>query len=257
TTDGQEGYVRDFLVRPRKTASPGQKLQVLGYYMQDTRRPSWPSLQANTDVITAVAPWSWGSDDQGRLRLVYTTEPHLGDVLQFAGRRGVETYALVHNFNPDSGAFDAGIVRAVLSDPAVRGRAIANIVDTVTRWGMTGIHIDFENVPRSRREALTAFMAELAARARDRDLRVSMAVPAVTHRTAGQPWTGAYDYARLAPHVDFLMIMAYDQHWRGSDPGPVAGLDWVREVVEYALDPEGGAVPADKVVLGMPAYGYD
>ncbi|HLT58053.1 MAG TPA: glycosyl hydrolase family 18 protein [Limnochordales bacterium] len=257
TADGQEGYVQDYLVRAVGPGRIPDDLMVLGYYMQDTRRPAWPALQGNTDVITAIAPWAWGLDPQGQLRPVYTSETHLADVLAFAGRRGVETHALIHNFNPDLGAFDARIVEALLTDPAVQRRAIQNIVDVVERWGMTGVHIDLENVPRAHRDALTAFMAALAAEARPRGLKVSMAVPAVTHRTVREPWTAAYDYAGLAPHVDFLMIMAYDQHWRGSDPGPVAALDWVREVVEYALDPAGGAVPPDKLVLGIPAYGYD
>ncbi|HEY8417727.1 MAG TPA: glycosyl hydrolase family 18 protein, partial [Limnochordales bacterium] len=256
TTDGREGYVRDYLVRPFRPERTPDDFMVLGYYMQDSRRPSWPALAANADVLTAIAPWAWGLDAQGNLRPVYTSETHLGDVLQFAGRRGVETHALIHNFNPKLGAFDARAVEAVLTDPAVRKRAVANIVDTVQRWGMSGVHIDFENVSPAQRDGLTAFVADLAAAARPRGLNVSMAVPAATRGTAGQWWTRAYDYAALARQVDFLMVMAYDQHWRGSGPGPVAGLDWVREVVEYMLAPDGGGVPAGKLVLGIPAYGY-
>src|SRR5690606_3608780 len=105
-------------------------------------------LQGNTDVITAIAPWAWGLDPQGQLRPVYTSETHLADVLAFAGRRGVETHALIHDFNPDLGAFDARIVEALLADPAVQRRAIQNIVDVEDRWGMTGDHYARDNVPR-------------------------------------------------------------------------------------------------------------
>jgi len=257
TAAGEEGYVPDYLVRTYGREAGSGPVMVLGYYMQDTRRPSWPALQANTDVLTAIAPWAWGLDARGNLRPVYTSEAHLADVLAFAGRRGVETHALIHNFNPDLGTFDAKIAEAVLTDPGIRQRAIANIVDAAKRWGVTGVHIDFENVPRARRDALTDFVKELAAALRPMGLKVSIAVPAVTRSTAGASWSGAYDYAGLAAHADFLMIMAYDQHWRGSAPGPVASIAWVREVIEYAIDPQGGGVPADKLVLGIPAYGYD
>jgi len=257
TTDGREGFVRDYLVRAFAPERTPAGFMVLGYYMQDNRRPSWPALAANADVLTAVAPWAWGLDAQGNLRPVYTSEAHLGDVLQFAGRRGLETHALIHNFNPQLGGFDARVAEAVLTDPAVRQRAVANIVDAAERWGLSGVHVDFENVSPGQREGLTAFVAELAAAARLRGLRVSVAVPAATRSTAGQSWTKAYDYGALAQHADFLMVMAYDQHWRGSTPGPVAGLDWVRHVVEYLLAPDGGNVPPGKLVLGIPAYGYD
>jgi len=257
TAEGLEGYVPDYLVRAQETGVPRDDFMVLGYYLQDNRRPSWPSLQANADVLTAIAPWAWGLTAQGTLRTVYTSEAHLGDVLGFAGRQGMETYALIHNFNADAGAFDANIANAILSDSSVRERAVENIVTLVKRWGMTGIHIDFEAVPRNRRDDLTSFVAELAAAARPHGLKVSIAVPALTHKSATASWNSAYDYAGLAQHADFLVVMAYDQHWRGSDPGPVAALPWVREVLEYAVSPEGGAVPADKLVLGVPAYGYD
>ncbi len=123
---------------------------------------------------------------------------------------------------------------------------------------MTGVHIDFEGVNAARRHDLTAFIAQLAELARPRGLQVSMAVPAKTAATAHGSVDGRVRLrARWLEHVDFLMIMAYDQHWRGDVAGPIAALPWVRDVIEYTLDPNGGAVPADKVVLGIAAYGYD
>ena len=77
-------------------------------------------------------------------------------------------------------------------------------------------------------------------------------MPAKTAATASGAWSAAYDYRALAAHVDFLMIMAYDQHWRGDAPGPVAALPWVRDVIEYTLDPAGGAVPPKKWCWACP-----
>lgn len=254
---GDEGYVANYLVHPLVPPAASRDMIVLGYYMQDNASPSWPSLSAHGDVLTSVSPWAWGITESGALRPVYGTEPHLADVLSHAGRRGLETYALIHNFNPGRGAFDEEIVNRLLTDPAVRERAIGNIVDAAVRWGVTGVQIDFENVPAASRRELTAFIAALARAARDAGLRLMMAVPAVTRATAGSAWTAAYDYKALAGHVDYLVLMAYDQHWRGSSPGPVASLQWVRDVIEYAVSPTGGAVPPAKLILGIPAYGYD
>ncbi|HLN65429.1 MAG TPA: glycosyl hydrolase family 18 protein, partial [Symbiobacteriaceae bacterium] len=40
---------------------------------------------------------------------------------------------------------------------------------------------------------------------------------------------------------------------RGGEPGPVASLDWTERVIRYAT----GVMPAQKIVLGVPFYGYD
>lgn len=257
TVEGAEGYVPRYLVRMWPVPEVRGDFIVMGYWMDDGTGAATASLESAADVLTAVSPWSWGVTADGRLRPVYVREQRLGPMLAEAGRHGLRTYALVHNFNPNIGAFDAALADAILDNADVRARAVQNIVDTVARWGMSGIHVDFEGVRPARRDALTAFMAQLASAAHDRGLQVSIAVPAKTATTAHASWTAAYDYGALAEHVDFLMIMAYDQHWRGDVAGPIAAVPWVRSVVEYTLDPAGGAVPAGKVVLGIPVYGYD
>src|SRR5690554_6423568 len=106
------------LDNPNIDTLPDNDSIVLGYYMQDSHNASWPSLQTNSDVLTAVSPWGWGLTKDGSLRPVYFNEQHLADVLNFAGQQDIETHVLIHNFDPDAGAFDAGIADAVLADDA-------------------------------------------------------------------------------------------------------------------------------------------
>lgn len=226
--------------------APDTPMMVLGYYMQDSRNASWPALETNKDVLTAVSPWGWGLTQDGGLRPVYFDERHLGDVLQFAGENDVHTHVLIHNFNPDAGSFDAAIADRVLTDATVRARAIANIVHTARRWGVTGVHIDFEGVAAARRDDLTAFMAKLRHELAPHRIQLSIAVPAITFATVNTPWTRAYDYAALANHVDFIMLMTYDQHWPGGSPGPVAALPWVRTVVDMRSLPMAATCPHAK-----------
>jgi spore germination protein YaaH len=75
-------------------------------------------------------------------------------------------------------------------------------------------------------------------------------------RNPGSPggyddWSGVYDYPRLARDADFLSIMAYPQHTASTGPGPLAGLPWVRRIVDFTRS----AVPAQKISLGVPLYG--
>jgi hypothetical protein len=66
-------------------------------------------------------------------------------------------------------------------------------------------------------------------------------------------FSAAYNYAALAPYLDLVTIMTYDYHYRGGTPGAVAPLDWQERVINYASPLFG----ANKILLGVPFYGYD
>ena len=64
-------------------------------------------------------------------------------------------------------------------------------------------------------------------------------------------WSEYYERDKVAEVVDYFMVMAYDQHWSGSEnPGSVAELNWTEEGVIGTLE----EVPSDKLVMGMPFY---
>lgn len=100
---------------------------------------------------------------------------------------------------------------------------------------------------------LTSFVGELGSRAHARAKAVTVAVPAKMRDQPANDWSGAFDYRALARASDWLVIMAYDEHWSGSRPGPVVSLPWVEAVLRYAA----GQVPLQKLVLGVAFYGYD
>jgi spore germination protein len=108
-----------------------------------------------------------------------------------------------------------------------------------------GIQIDFEAVAREDAEVFRAFLGSLKSRL-PAGKKLSIAVPARTKQIAD-----AYDYTRIAPIVDRMIVMAYDEHWSTSSPGPVASLPWCTRIVDYAR----GAVEGGKLVMGLPLYG--
>ncbi|MDR2708569.1 MAG: hypothetical protein LBC07_01140, partial [Elusimicrobiota bacterium] len=61
----------------------------------------------------------------------------------------------------------------------------------------------------------------------------------------------AYEYEKIAGIVDRVIIMAYDEHWSTSSPGPIASFAWCAQVAQYAL----AHIPVQKIVMGMPFYG--
>jgi len=153
--------------------------------------------------------------------------------------------------------FDQATIHAVLTSG--RAAAIANLVAGVEAAGGDGVNLDFEGLDDLDRDAMVTFTTDLAAalRAAVPGAHLSLATPAVD-------WSMAWDYAGLADAADQLMIMAYDYHWRGSDPGPVAPLTsgsvWSYRNVTWTVDQYLAAVGAARrgqLLLGLPLYGYD
>jgi len=111
--------------------------------------------------------------------------------------------------------------------------------------GFDGVQIDFESVSQDDAEYFFEFLGELRSML-PAGKKLSVAAPART-----EPIADAYDYSRIAPIVDRMVIMAYDEHWSASSPGPVASLPWCSRVVDFAKS----AVENGKIVMGLPLYG--
>jgi spore germination protein len=112
--------------------------------------------------------------------------------------------------------------------------------------GFDGVQIDFESVCRDDADFFIDFLKALKNRL-PAERKLSVALPARTKPVADD----AYDYSRIAPIVDRMVIMAYDEHWSTSSPGPVASLPWCARVADYAKS----VVENGKIVMGLPLYG--
>ncbi|MDR1025306.1 MAG: glycoside hydrolase, partial [Treponema sp.] len=108
-----------------------------------------------------------------------------------------------------------------------------------------GLQIDFEYIPVRDREQFFSFLGELRAGLRDKFFTVAL-------KARTRPVNNdVHDYARIGPLVDRILVMAYDEHWAGSAPGPVAGMEWCRDVASYACS----VIGREKLIMGLPFYG--
>lgn len=127
-------------------------------------------------------------------------------------------------------------------DLPFRQKLIADIAAASAPYD--GVQIDFESVNPDDRELFLSFLAGLKTAIAPRML--SIAIPARTAKTKE-----AFDYAPIGAVCDRVFIMAYDQHWSGSEPGPVAGDEWCGKVAAYAVS----QIPREKLIMGLPFYG--
>lgn len=117
-----------------------------------------------------------------------------------------------------------------------------------------GIDIDYENLPITDTEGFSAFIRELGTALHDHGKLLSVALHPKTTTEAKWSGPGAQDWVVMAQYADELKIMVYDFHWNSYHAGPIAPLDWLRDVLEYAATiPEAKG----KIIIGLPLYGYD
>jgi spore germination protein len=171
--------------------------------------------------------------------------------LNFARSKGMQTFATVSNFGATD--FVPAIAHAIVTNPAIRVKAVQNMLNVVETYDYTGLNIDFEAVPHKDRAAFTAFIRAVSKTMRAAGYLTVVSVPAELQDDPNDSWAGAFDFKALGGAADILQLMTYDENGPWGPPGPVAGLDWVEPCVRFAVS----VVPSQKISLGMPAYGYD
>ena len=121
------------------------------------------------------------------------------------------------------------------------------LIDDIVKGAKSfdGVQIDFELVSNQDEEHYLSFLKELKKRLPNKIL--SVAIPARTKTLEKD----AYHYEKINQIVDKIIVMAYDEHWATSKPGPVASIKWCKNVMNYALS----VLPAEKLVMGLPFYG--
>jgi spore germination protein YaaH len=112
------------------------------------------------------------------------------------------------------------------------------------------VQIDFEAVSKEDRSAYLSFLSAVKT-ALPQDKIFSVAVMARWAEHQKRNPVDAFDYPVISQISDRVIVMAYDEHYRGGSAGPVASLPWCQKIFDYAV----ATVPAEKLVMGIPFYG--
>ncbi|MGC8487776.1 MAG: glycosyl hydrolase family 18 protein [Clostridia bacterium] len=164
--------------------------------------------------------------------------------------RRLPTELTVSNLVSPRASVDTRLIVAILHSRGREESLIRALAAAAAEPPFDGINVDFEGVPRRDGPALTRFIGALASALHGEHRLLSIDVPALTRRDARK---SAFSYRGLGRRVDAMLIMAYDYSYPGSRPGPIAPVWWVRRVLSYAA----ATIPAPKIRLGIPFYGYD
>ena len=142
--------------------------------------------------------------------------------------------------------FDDEVTYNALSDTENRKKLCEKLLKLCQKYKLDGINVDFENMSEETEVYFIQFMRELAITLRSKGYILSVDVPVPSE------WTDYYQRDVLYNLCDFVIVMAYDEHYDGSEvAGSVSSKRFVIDAI-YNMMQEG--VAADKLILGVPFY---
>lgn len=204
-------------------------------------------LRQTLPFLTWLTPFTYGFTAEGRL-----VEPEDTGMVSLAQAQGVKSMLHLSTLTPEGG-FSNELSHLLFQEEALQAALISALETELRRKGYQGIDVDFEYVPAEDATAYAAFLTKLHDYFHPRGILVAAALAPKT--SADQPGLlyEGHDYAAIGAAVDAVLLMTYEWGYAYSAPMAVAPLPNVRRVVEYALT----EIPAAKLWLGLPTYGYD
>ena len=224
---------------PLSLDKPANRALAIAFYV-NWDDSSYASLKRALPHLDWVIP-AWMSVSGQDMALNVHIDPKALDLIR---REKPSTPILPLLQNAANTQWDGAGLARMLADPATRQARIAQIVAFLQANKFQGLTVDFEEVPPTAQADLKTFLSELSAAFAPHGWGLVLSVP------FDDP---SWDYAAYARIVDFELLMAYDQHWGGKDPGSIAGESWF----ENTLDERMKVLDPDQTIVAIGSYGYD
>lgn len=204
-------------------------------------------LSSALPFLTFLTPFTYGFTPTGAL-------VPLNDARLIAAARTHRVAPLMHlSTLTQEGGFSNELAHLILNDWETQAILITNIIATLREKGYRGLDVDFEYVFPEDAAAYAAFLGNLTQRLNPLGYPVIAALaPKTSADQRGALYEG-HDFAAIGTAVNEVFLMTYEWGYTYGPPMAVAPLPNVRQVVEYALT----EIPAQKIWLGVPNYGYD
>jgi peptidoglycan/xylan/chitin deacetylase (PgdA/CDA1 family)/spore germination protein YaaH/GT2 family glycosyltransferase len=229
--------------RPRAGAAAGGPARPLavGFYVS-WDESSRESLANHVDQLDVVSPqWLALAGTDGTLNI--TSDPQARAIIASA-KRPPSILPQIFNYNTKARAWNGPMADAVLLSPTARVGLINNLVAQAQKRGYAGYVFDFENLSDAAARAYPSFIAQARAAMKPLGREVWVTTPFADDSFPIKP---------LQDAADAVVLMAYDQHWGGGEPGPAAGQDWFETTLAKRME----HLDPAKTILALGAYGYD
>ena len=188
----------------------------------------------NTKGINVISPtWFSLTDNEGNF-----TSLADASYVEYLHERGIQVWALLDNFSGDVQS------EILLSRTSVRRKLIDGLMEEVQTYDLDGLNLDFEGLKESAGPHYIQFIRELSVACRQAGIVLSVDnyVPAA--------YNSFYNRKEQGIVADYVIVMGYDEHYAGGEPGPVASYGYVKQGIEDTLE----LVPREKVTNAVPFY---
>lgn len=187
--------------------------RVVGFYVPwDAQSRAAFALHVN-DVTVFAPQWINLSGPPGAFDIV---PDEAAQAILRGARRAPKVMPLITNAH--DAQWDARAADAVILDPGARASFVAALAQAAQARGFAGYILDFENLSPQGTAAYPGLVAALKAALAPQGGAVWVTAPLLAEPAA---------LRSLRSVADLTVVMAYDQCWTGSTPGPIAGLDWL------------------------------
>lgn len=219
------------------------------------------TLLSSLPYLRQLYNFSYGYTDEGEL--VPLADENL---LLAAARFGVESVLVLTPFSRE-GTFSNQLVNVlvenrdvevVLEDGStqlipIQQRLTDELLIVMQEKGFSGIDVDFEYILPEDKENYVEFIRYLVSRFSPYGYRVTVALPPkISDDQPGLLYEGM-DYEGIGEAADAVLLMTYEWGYTYGPPMAVAPIPSVRRVLDYAIT----RIPANKIYMGLPNYGYD
>lgn len=192
-------------------------------------------LIEDTKGVNVISPtWYSIKNEEGEITSLANEK-----YVERAHNQGMEVWALVDDF-------DTSIDMAKLFGRTSSREKLSNeLIASAIRYNIDGINVDFERIVQDTSEGYIQFLRELSVKCRNNGIVLSVDnyIPA--------PYNMFYDREEQGIVADYVVVMAYDEHYAGSpESGTVSSISYVKEGLQNTLK----EVPAEKIVMALPFY---
>ncbi len=235
----RKGVGADRSIAARKPVSPEAPV-MLAMYSIGTR-DALRSLETHYRAITHLAP-DWLTMKSFDQPLVASNEED--PVVDFARSAGVKLMPMLTNIDGDD--WQPEVVEDLARHPDKRPAFIEKLLEALADLDAAGVVVDWEQIDSQYRDQLTSLIADLSRAIHKADLKLWLAVPVGSD-------VDAFDLDALAPMVDRLVAMLFDENGENDTPGPIAShawwIDWLDALLEHGSPRQW--------VAAIGNYGYD
>lgn len=192
------------------------------------------NILAGLKGVNVISPtWFYLSDDSGNIANLASS-----DYVNQCHQKGIEVWGLVSNLEQKVDT------TSILSRTSTREKLVNNLVAAAIEKDLDGINVDMESLDPKAGEGYVQFIRELALKCHKNDLILSV------DNYVPTDYTAFYNRKEQAQFADYIIIMAYDEHYAGSDEGSVSSISFVTNGIQDTLK----EVPAKQTIVALPFY---